>query len=432
MAAPKRHRPNLETLELLESSRFSYDYCFRTVDNMFGGLPESEATSQYQYACDTRRGSHGLETSQIKQYMPATIPVLRPGTPEDAGSWVCKFCFRSNFNEFRVCLFCQPENSDQPNYHANMCRSFQQHNEGYSMKNEPYEYHHQSPVSSYTNTIKPRIQRLHHSGADMHHLTSEDMGRSYIEGLHMPLPTHSTPSSVSQRHVISQSSAQIPSDSLRPPGQPKTKRPCTRSGFRQNNNKQAKDDHLTHAVAYLEANDLSRTFVDGTPVPPHRNLLVDPDRLLLTDYMHYLMKQLRYCQFTERDRKTRGGKRQTVPVGFGGLQCVHCARQAKPRKFFWSHADRLSNSFAEIPSHILKCGACPKEIQEALCVLKARHQDQMQLLARGSQKIYFRRMWNRIQEVGQPEIQQDIPNGEESNMVQRQDQVVTTRISAKI
>ena len=43
-------------------------------------------------------------------------------------------------------------------------------------------------------------------------------------------------------------------------------------------------------------------------------------------------------------------------------------------KFFWSNVDRLSYSFAEIPSHILKCKQCPDNTKEALLVLKVRHQ----------------------------------------------------------
>ena len=161
---------------------------------------------------------------------------------------------------------------------------------------------------------------------------------------------------------------------------------------------------LAHAVAYLNTNNLSDTYMDGTPVPPQRQLLVHPDRSLLTDYSYYMMKQLRHCHFSERDRKTRGGKRQAVPIGFGGLQCVHCcarnqAAEPQPRKFFWAHSDRLANSFSEISSHILKCRACPKATKDALSILKAKHPEQMTLLPRGSLKIYFRRMWERIQDT---------------------------------
>lgn len=56
----------------------------------------------------------------------------------------------------------------------------------------------------------------------------------------------------------------------------------------------------------------------------------------------------------------------------------------------------MANSFAEIPSHILKCKHCPGDIKDGLLVLKGRHPDQMQMLPRGSQKVFFRRMWRRL------------------------------------
>uniref|UniRef100_A0A7S3DR52 Uncharacterized protein n=1 Tax=Entomoneis paludosa TaxID=265537 RepID=A0A7S3DR52_9STRA len=158
------------------------------------------------------------------------------------------------------------------------------------------------------------------------------------------------------------------------------------------------DTPLNRAMAHLDANDLSMTYTDGTPVPDRLKLVANDDQLLLTDYYYYLMRQLRQCRFAESDRRTRGGKRDTVELGYGGLQCVHCAKLPNARKFFWSSVDRLANSFAEIPGHILKCRACPKETQEALLTLKGTHADQMSRLPRGSQKVYFRRMWRRVHE----------------------------------
>lgn len=125
-------------------------------------------------------------------------------------------------------------------------------------------------------------------------------------------------------------------------------------------------------------------------------LVLDEDRMLLTDYFFYLMKQLRVCRFTEADRKTRGGKRENIAVGYGGLQCIHCTDQSNARKFFWSNVDRLANSFAEIPSHILKCRRTPNQTKAALMELKSRHAEQMGKLPRGSQKVFFRRMWRRL------------------------------------
>lgn len=125
-------------------------------------------------------------------------------------------------------------------------------------------------------------------------------------------------------------------------------------------------------------------------------LVQEEDNDLLTDYFYYLMYQLVVCRFTEKDRKTRGGKRQNVVVGYGGLQCAHCASTTSSRKFFWSNVDRLANSFAEIPSHVLKCKMCPEDVLEALLALKGRHAAQMTLLPRGSQKVFLRRMWRRL------------------------------------
>ena len=93
---------------------------------------------------------------------------------------------------------------------------------------------------------------------------------------------------------------------------------------------------------------------------------------------------------------TRGGKRENINIGYGGLQCIHCIEASSPRKFFWSNVNRLANSFAEIPNHVLKCKHCPENVKDALLVLKSRHADQMQMLPRGSQKDFFRRMWRRL------------------------------------
>src|SRR5210317_1718398 len=108
------------------------------------------------------------------------------------------------------------------------------------------------------------------------------------------------------------------------------------------------------------------------------------------------MEQLKMCRLSEQDRKTRGGKRQDVAVGYGGLQCIHCASAPSSRKFFWSNVDRLANSFAGIPDHVLTCKMCPSEVTEALLVLKGRNNIQMTRLPRGSQKKYLCRLWKRL------------------------------------
>lgn len=126
------------------------------------------------------------------------------------------------------------------------------------------------------------------------------------------------------------------------------------------------------------------------------SLVEADDAELLTDYFYYMMMQLVVTRFSDKDRKTRGGKRDNVAMGYGGLQCIHCSRNDYSRKFYWSTVDRLANSFAEIPAHILKCKSCPQEVRNALLVLKDRHSLQMSNRPRGSQKVFFRRVWRRL------------------------------------
>jgi len=156
------------------------------------------------------------------------------------------------------------------------------------------------------------------------------------------------------------------------------------------------------AIEFLVTNDKSIVTLDGAPLPIQEQLVRDEDKLLLTDFLFYLMKQLRLVRFSEADRKTRGGKREKILIGFGGLQCVHCAQAPKSRKFFWSGVDRLANSFAEIPAHVFKCKHCHDDVKDALNTLKKIHPEQMARLPRGSQKVFFRRVWKRLHENDPP------------------------------
>jgi len=126
------------------------------------------------------------------------------------------------------------------------------------------------------------------------------------------------------------------------------------------------------------------------------SLVIPDDRNLLTDYFLYMMQQLKVCYFKESDRKTRGGKRENIAVGFAGIQCRHCSGNSFARKFFWSDPGRLANSFSEIPSHVMMCRVTPQEVKTNLARLKKVHTEQLSVMPRGSQKVFIRRMWKRI------------------------------------
>lgn len=157
-------------------------------------------------------------------------------------------------------------------------------------------------------------------------------------------------------------------------------------------------DDQTYAKAIEHLEEVEENMADLTQPNTDigSSLVEQSDSDLITDYFFHIMKQLIVCRFAEADRKTRGGKRENINIGYGGLQCRHCSQTPCTRKFYWSNVDRLSNSFAEIPTHVLKCKYTPEDIKDSLLVLKGRHAEQMQSLARGSQKVFFRRMWRRL------------------------------------
>lgn len=172
------------------------------------------------------------------------------------------------------------------------------------------------------------------------------------------------------------------------------------------------DKSIREAIEVLVASERQHFNAGGRSEVENGQLVLEEDRGLLTDYFFHLMKQLKLCRFSEADRKTRGGKRENIAVGYGGLQCVHCADAPNSRKFFWSNVDRLANSFAEIPGHVLKCRRCPNSLKSALLELKRRHPEQMARLARGSQKVFFRRMWRRLHDEDPEPGKQQTEQGE--------------------
>lgn len=194
-----------------------------------------------------------------------------------------------------------------------------------------------------------------------------------------------------------------------PPGAVMAGRPGLPSGPQR---KEEMGDAIRHSITHLVARENEYYARDPVAAKISR-LVLDEDKLLLTDYFFFLMKQLRLCRFSESDRKTRGGKREKIKLGYGGLQCIHCADVPNSRKFFWSNVDRLANSFAEIPGHVLKCRRCPQQTKDALLQLKQFHPEQMARLPRGSQKVFFRRMWRRLHDE---DPQDDAPPADQSDV----------------
>lgn len=275
----------------------------------------------------------------VPRFMPPPIASPMQDFPFvlDQNSWICKFCMHLPAS-YRDPQYIWVERTPPPphfiDYHLHICREYQR-----SM------FYEQSMTATY--------------GRDPRQVPWE-----------RPTPPRETPSQ-QQRDAVTSTVLRSPPSREPPP-------------------RESDDVEVTRAIDLLES-------LQGDSGEAEQ-LVVEEDRLLLTDYFYYLMKQLRPVRFSESDRRTRGGKREKVKIGYGGLQCLHCVDVSNTRKFFWSNVDRLANSFAEIPAHIMKCRRCPQPTKDALLVLKNRHAEQMSRLSRGSQKVFFRRMWRRLHE----------------------------------
>jgi hypothetical protein len=92
------------------------------------------------------------------------------------------------------------------------------------------------------------------------------------------------------------------------------------------------------------------------------DLLTFPeDKKLTSDFAYYTVLQLKKCYLTKA-----GGSRSNCPVGYPGLACGYCAGYPNERRFFYTSADHLRNSFSHIPSHLMICSHCPDDVKEKL------------------------------------------------------------------
>lgn len=73
-----------------------------------------------------------------------------------------------------------------------------------------------------------------------------------------------------------------------------------------------------------------------------------------------------------------------------------CLPASTERRFFYTSADHLRNSFSHIPSHLAECGACPTEVKVRLEELKVTRNRQKSQLKPGYHKMFIDRVWERL------------------------------------
>ena len=125
------------------------------------------------------------------------------------------------------------------------------------------------------------------------------------------------------------------------------------------------------------------------------SLTFQSDKSLTTDFAHFTVLQLKKCYLTKA-----GGSRGNCPIGYPGLACTHCAGNANERRFFYTSADHLRNSFSHIPSHLVMCSKCPPEVKAKIEEYKLVRNKQKSQLKIGNHKVFIDRVWERLHGPG--------------------------------
>jgi len=118
------------------------------------------------------------------------------------------------------------------------------------------------------------------------------------------------------------------------------------------------------------------------------------DMEMIPPYVHFLMRQVEPCLFTEADRFVARSK---GPVGYPGFQCRHCQGHAGLGKYFPVSSKSLStNSTSQnIHAHMLKCRKCPEAVKDRLVRLKIE-KSRAARLEPGWRKVFFDKVWQRL------------------------------------
>ncbi len=131
-------------------------------------------------------------------------------------------------------------------------------------------------------------------------------------------------------------------------------------------------------------------------------LTTEDDKALTTDFAHFTVKQLKKCYLTKS-----GGSRGNCPLGYPGLACSHCASTPSARRFFYTSADHLRNSFSHIPSHLANCSKCPESVKQKISDFKVTRSKQKAQLKNGDHKKFIDGLWEKLHGPGGGIFQQD-------------------------
>ena len=127
------------------------------------------------------------------------------------------------------------------------------------------------------------------------------------------------------------------------------------------------------------------------------------DTSLVTQYAYTTVTLVRKCYLTQT-----GGSRGGMSLGYPGLACSFCAGKSGQKRFFYTSADNLRNSFAHIPGHIISCPHAPLDVRRNLQALKANRSEENKKLNRRDHKVFLDQLWRRLHSKSKLVLEEDI------------------------
>jgi len=127
------------------------------------------------------------------------------------------------------------------------------------------------------------------------------------------------------------------------------------------------------------------------------------DTGLVTQYTYTTVTLVRKCYLTQT-----GGSRGAMSLGYPGLACSFCSGKPSQKRFFYTSADNLRNSFAHIPGHLISCPYAPIDVRRNLQSLKAKRGEENKNLNRRDHKVFLDQIWRRLHSKSKAVYEEDV------------------------
>jgi len=171
-----------------------------------------------------------------------------------------------------------------------------------------------------------------------------------------------------------------------------------------------------------ETRNLLKAAIEDTNYAANDNLIVSSDRHLVSDYIFFMMRNLKAAIPTARDL-TRGRRTTVLNVKVAGVCCKHCHEQdasvSLNGRSFPSQPDNMASSFnTSLYQHMLRCAYVPDNTKRAIQNLKKIHSEQCSQLRFGSQRKFFKLVFDRLKAVDVPPVGADVDLDTEERLSQ--------------